>query len=60
VPGAVGLIGIAEIVGENADAGSEHFVRALVSVPSIALGVLVGTMIVRAVTALGAGSRSPG
>ena len=48
VPGAIGLIGITEIVGENADAGSENFVRALVSVPSIALGILVGTMIVRA------------
>jgi uncharacterized membrane protein YjjP (DUF1212 family) len=60
VPGAIGLIGITEIVGENADAGSENFVRALVSVPSIALGVLVGTMVVRAATVLAAGSRSPG
>ena len=54
VPGAIGLIGITEIVGENADAGSENFLSALVSVPSIALGILVGTMVVRAGKALGA------
>jgi uncharacterized membrane protein YjjB (DUF3815 family) len=60
VPGAIGLIGVTELVGENADAGSENFVNALVSVPSIALGILVGTMIVRAAKALGPGSRSPG
>jgi uncharacterized membrane protein YjjP (DUF1212 family) len=48
VPGAIGLIGITEIVGENADAGTENFVSALVSIPSVALGILVGTMIVRA------------
>jgi hypothetical protein len=35
-------------------------VSALVSVPSIALGVLVGAMVVRAAKALAAGSRSPG
>jgi uncharacterized membrane protein YjjP (DUF1212 family) len=52
VPGAIGLIGITEIVGENAEAGSENFLSALVSVPSIALGILVGTMIVRASGAL--------
>ena len=60
VPGAIGLIGITEIVGENADAGSENFLSALVSVPSIALGVLVGTMVVRAGRALRDRSRSPG
>ena len=54
MPGAIGLVGITEIVGENADAGSENFLSALVSVPSIALAILVGTMIVRAVKSLGA------
>jgi hypothetical protein len=48
VPGAIGLIGITEIVGTNASLGSENFLSALVSIPSIALGVLVGTMVVRA------------
>jgi uncharacterized membrane protein YjjP (DUF1212 family) len=50
VPGAIGLIGITEIVGDNADAGSENFVRALVSIPAVALGILVGTMVTRAVS----------
>jgi hypothetical protein len=59
VPGAIGLIGITEIVGENADAGSENFLSALVSVPSIALGILVGTMIVRAGRALSDRALSP-
>ena len=48
VPGAIGLIGITEIVGERVDAGSENFLSALVSIPAIALGILVGTTIVRA------------
>ena len=38
VPGAIGLIGITEIVGENHEAGVENFLTALVSIPSIALG----------------------
>ena len=58
-PGAIGLIGITEIV-ENTDAGSENLLSALVSVPSIALGVLVGTMVVRAGRVLRDRSRSPG
>ena len=58
VPGALGLIGITEIVGAKADVGSENFVSALVSVPSIALGILVGTMVVRAAgAARGSGLR---
>jgi uncharacterized membrane protein YjjP (DUF1212 family) len=47
VPGAIGLIGITEIVGENAEAGTTNFMRALVSIPSVALGILLGTMVVR-------------
>jgi uncharacterized membrane protein YjjB (DUF3815 family) len=57
VPGAIGLIGITEIVGDSAEAGFENFLRALVSVPSIALGILVGTMVVRAVGATARRSR---
>ena len=51
VPGAIGLIGITEIIGDRAGGDSENFVTALVSIPSIALGILVGTMVVRAVDA---------
>ena len=57
VPGAIGLIGITEIVGDNAEAGFENFLRALVSVPSIALGILVGTMVVRAAASTARRSR---
>jgi uncharacterized membrane protein YjjB (DUF3815 family) len=49
VPGTFGLIGITEIVGNNAQLGTQNLVAALTSIPSIALGVLVGTMTVRAV-----------
>jgi uncharacterized membrane protein YjjB (DUF3815 family) len=52
VPGAIGLIGITEIVGDNAEAGTENLGRALASIPSVALGVLVGTMIVRWIAAV--------
>jgi uncharacterized membrane protein YjjP (DUF1212 family) len=48
VPGAIGLIGITEIVGANAEAGTENFLGALASIPSVALGILVGTLFVRA------------
>jgi len=36
-------------VGENPEAGSQHLVTALVAIPAVALGILVGTMVVRAV-----------
>lgn len=48
VPGTIGLIGITEIVGSNHKAGTENLVAALASIPSVALGVLVGSMIVHA------------
>lgn len=47
VPGTIGLIGVTEIVGDNSTEGSDHFTNALVSIPSVALGILVGTLIVR-------------
>jgi uncharacterized membrane protein YjjB (DUF3815 family) len=51
VPGTLGLIGMTEIVGDNRDAGSENLATALAAIPSVALGILVGTMIVRAARA---------
>jgi uncharacterized membrane protein YjjP (DUF1212 family) len=42
VPGAVGLIGMAEFVGSNREAGLDHFVHSLITFISIGLGVLVG------------------
>jgi uncharacterized membrane protein YjjP (DUF1212 family) len=49
VPGTIGLIGITELVGNNAEAGSQNLGTALVAIPAVALGILVGTMVVRAV-----------
>ena len=40
-----------EIVGDNRDAGSENLATALAAIPSVALGILAGTMIVRAARA---------
>jgi uncharacterized membrane protein YjjB (DUF3815 family) len=48
VPGTIGLIGITELVGNNAEAGAANLGAALAAIPSVALGILVGTMIVRA------------
>jgi uncharacterized membrane protein YjjB (DUF3815 family) len=48
VPGTLGLIGITELVGNNAEHGSANTAAALAAIPSVALGILVGTMIVRA------------
>ena len=53
VPGAIGLIGIAEIVGDNTEAGTENVATALAAIPAVALGILVGTMVVRALRDVG-------
>ncbi len=47
VPGAAGLVGLTEAMG--AGQGFEDFALALVSIMSIALGVLIGTALYRAV-----------
>jgi uncharacterized membrane protein YjjP (DUF1212 family) len=47
VPGTIGLIGVTEIVGKNSQLGTENLAASLASIPSVALGVLVGTMTVR-------------
>lgn len=48
VPGAAGLIGLTEAV--TSEAGFVDFAAALVTVMSIALGVLIGTALYRAIT----------
>jgi len=45
VPGTIGLIGLTELVSDNAHVGSENLGTALVAIPAVALGILVGTMI---------------
>jgi uncharacterized membrane protein YjjB (DUF3815 family) len=46
VPGAVGLIGMAEFVGSDRDAGLDHFGHTLGTFVSIGFGVLVGNALV--------------
>jgi uncharacterized membrane protein YjjB (DUF3815 family) len=53
VPGTIGLIGVTELVGDNAELGSANLGAALAAIPSVALGILVGTMIVRAARLIG-------
>jgi uncharacterized membrane protein YjjB (DUF3815 family) len=48
VPGAIGLIGVTEAIGNPASAGLEDFVTPLASIVSIALGVLCGVSLSRA------------
>ena len=47
VPGTIGLIGITELVGDSTESGTDHFLNGLIATGSVALGILVGTMIVR-------------
>jgi uncharacterized membrane protein YjjP (DUF1212 family) len=47
VPGALGLIGVTEIVGNPAEASLEDLVKPLGSIVSIALGVLCGVSVFR-------------
>ena len=49
VPGAAGLIGIAEIVGGDGAVGARASQTVLVTVMSIALGVLIGTAAYRSI-----------
>ena len=53
VPGTLGLIGVAELFGDNAHVGWENLGSALLATGSVALGVLVGVMIVHVTRALG-------
>jgi len=49
VPGTIGLVGITELVGgTHAELGAENFGTALVANGSVALGILTGSLIVRA------------
>ncbi len=47
VPGALGLIGFAQLVGNEPTAGVTSFADALVSIVSIALGILIGIRTLR-------------
>ena len=47
VPGAIGLIGVTEVVGNPATAGLQSLVQPVASIVAIALGVLCGVSIYR-------------
>jgi uncharacterized membrane protein/uncharacterized membrane protein YjjP (DUF1212 family) len=49
VPGAIGLIGVTEVVGNPAAAGLEDLVDPLASIVAIALGVLCGVSMYRGI-----------
>lgn len=49
VPGAGGLLGLTEIVGSDQQLGLQTFVSAVITIMSIALGVLIGTAAYRTV-----------
>jgi uncharacterized membrane protein YjjP (DUF1212 family) len=51
VPGALGLIGITEIVGESQQLGSADLRTTLTTIVSIALGVLIGSAAYKTATA---------
>ncbi len=57
VPGALGLIGFTELVGNEPATGVNSFVAALVSIISIALGILVGIRTLRIVQSAIASAR---
>jgi len=51
VPGAVGLVGAAEVVGDPAGAGLEDIVEPMAAIVAIALGVLCGASATRGLAA---------
>jgi uncharacterized membrane protein YjjP (DUF1212 family) len=66
VPGALGLIGVTEVVGDPASASIEDLVEPIGSIVAIALGILTGVSLFRGLTAMrpwrrpASGSDSPG
>jgi uncharacterized membrane protein YjjB (DUF3815 family) len=58
VPGAIGLIGVTEVVGDPGSAGLQNLVQPVAAIVAIALGVLCGTALYRGVLSRrGAGTR---
>jgi uncharacterized membrane protein YjjB (DUF3815 family) len=47
VPGAIGLIGVTEVVGDPGSAGLQSLVQPVAAIVAIALGVLCGTALYR-------------
>jgi hypothetical protein len=45
----IGLIGVTQLVGNNSELAAQNILSTVVSIPSVALGILVGTLAVRGV-----------
>jgi uncharacterized membrane protein YjjP (DUF1212 family) len=52
VPGAIGLIGVTEVVGDPGSAGLQNLVQPMAAIVAIALGVLCGTALYRGLRSL--------
>lgn len=50
VPGTIGLIGVTELVGKNPALATQNLLSTAVSIPSVALGILVGALTVRGIS----------
>jgi len=53
VPGALGLVGLTQVAGDAGNAGVAEIAATVVSIFSVALGVLAGTLLVEASTVVG-------
>jgi uncharacterized membrane protein YjjP (DUF1212 family) len=53
VPGALGLIGLTELAGDTSTAGSQDIINTIVSIFAVALGVLIGTLMIDGARATG-------
>jgi uncharacterized membrane protein YjjB (DUF3815 family) len=60
VPGAVGLVGVTELVSDPAAAGLEDLVQPIASIVAIALGVLCGASATRSLVSATGRLRFPG
>jgi uncharacterized membrane protein YjjB (DUF3815 family) len=57
VPGAIGLLGVTEAVGKHSPSNQE-LVAALLAIPSVAFGILAGTIVVQTARAAGESRRT--
>jgi uncharacterized membrane protein YjjB (DUF3815 family) len=60
VPGALGLIGVTEVIGDPATASIEDLVTPVGAIVSIALGILGGVSLYRGLTAASPRLHRPG
>jgi hypothetical protein len=59
VPGALGLVGLTEFAGDASTAGAQDLGATVISIFAVAIGVLVGTLLLAGATATGRLVQSP-